>query len=151
MPSDTTSGQQSKFDASPWSSQSSVAAVIVEVGINDRGLGAPAVAGLVQTLVNDIRAKLPTTKILLAELVPYTLFDGTTAFLFAFNADVMNIGTNNITGVDYRIHQHYDNLDNGTGGYLSKYNFDQIHENNAGRAVVAAAYKAALQSVDVLP
>jgi len=156
VPGDTVEGQKAKFLASPWSSQGNVSAVIIEVGINNFEFLLDSLATVttkVQDLIDTVRAALPSAKILVSKVVPYGLFDATSVagFIVPFNNNTMGTGTQNLTGVDYRIGDHYATLDNGSGGYKSIYDFDDIHENNDGRAVVAAAYRAALQALGLLP
>lgn len=153
VPGDTTSGQKAKWLASPWSSQSTVKAVIVQVGINDRASGEATVAAAVQDLIATIRTDLPSTKILASELVPFALVDSyaSAPFLLAFNADTMGTGSHPLTGVDARVSAHYATLDDGSGGYKVAYNFDNLHENNPGRAIVAAAYRGSLVTLGLLP
>ena len=65
----------------------------------------------------------------------------------AMNSAIMNT----VTGVDYRISRHCDLLNDGSGNLASVYDCgDRIHENNAGRKIIAGEFRKALNVLGLL-
>jgi hypothetical protein len=158
--SDTTDGQKTKWDASPWNALASLKAVIIQSGINDRNIyTATQEIGRWQILVDAIRATVPgACKIFASKMTPIkghldAFGEGAlyASYWVPVNDGIAGVGATNVTGVDGRITSHATTLNDGSGALAAPYDFDLIHENNAGRAVVAAAYRTALVSAGVLP
>lgn len=135
--------------------------IIVEVGLNDLDPTESAATALAryQRLIDTINAqKKSSAKVLVATMTPvkqrmidfYGATDGATAYQkwLDMNNAIMGGQPNKITGVDYRINNHTDAISDGNGNLATKYDMgDGVHENNAARAIIAAAYRNALVSL----
>lgn len=134
------------------------AAVVMEVGLNNftsSGSAAPMITTL-QELVNQVRLDAGAyCKIYVAKVTPakqrwIDLFGGpggaaAQAQWVAFNDAVAGLGATPITGVDGRITSHVPLLDDGSGNLAAAYDWgDHIHENNAGRTIIANAWRTKL-------
>lgn len=155
VPSDTSAGQQAKFAAHAWSSQGTVQAVIIQSGINERAGTATASIAALQSLVNAVRAALPSAVVLVAETTP--IGRASSGFYIPWqtdhNAAIRGVGPTPITNVHGRISGHWAILDDGAGSLKDEYYYSDglgLHENNPGREVVAAAYRDALALVGLI-
>ncbi|WJN61356.1 hypothetical protein OH686_21645 [Pseudomonas sp. SO81] len=139
--------------------------VMIEVGLNDID---PAVAtatsiAALQSLVNAVSASKPTgCKVFIATMTPayarmitrYGAGAPALASLAKWNAmndAIMGVGGSPITGVDGRVSAHTIAMDDGVGNLAAAYDGgDGIHPNNAGRQVIADAWKTLLASEGLL-
>lgn len=152
-------------------------AVIVQVGLNDiTGSGTAAAAiGRLQAFINQIKADAPTAKVIVSQMVPaakrwYDLY-GLSGGAIAqqqwsdLNTAIAGGGLTPITGVDGRVTAHVPLLaetrDLTVGGstfsqanclnliFESSYN-DGIHENDAARVIIAAAWRDVLVELGLM-
>lgn len=157
--SQTIAQQRTLFDAMP--SYSMYNAIIIAVGVNDLNPAETAATALsrYQALVNSVNAKKTAgTKVIVCAMTPckaflisaYGAIDGATAYQkwLDMNAAIAGNGPNAITGADARVASHATALNDGSGNLAAAYDIgDHLHENNAGRAIFAAAIDAGLVSV----
>ncbi|RST30168.1 SGNH/GDSL hydrolase family protein [Sphingomonas ginkgonis] len=160
----TIAQQRAALDAS--SAAAGAVWLVIQVGHNDLDSTLKSTLQLIteyQSLVDAARAKMaPGAKILAAKLTPAKLRymaaypDGAASQQMAMDLNASIAGTPNpgfpaITGVDGRITSHYDSLNDGSGNLAAAYDSgDHIHENGDGRAIIGAAWTAALNALGVL-
>lgn len=159
QPGNTVSDQQFKFDASIYSWQVGLLAVIIEVGINDIYVLAHndvQLAASYQGLIADVKAKNPNVncKIVAQCLSPargVLTVPGYTAWQ-EFNKDVLGTGTHNLTNVDAVVSSHVAALGDGNDFLAAAYDSgDHLHPNAAGKQIISDAWVAALTSLGLLP
>jgi len=134
--------------------------VIIQVGLNDVAYtAAAATISSLQQLVNTVRIQSPFAKIIIATMTPaYNRWADvpvdpatTQAKWVAVNAAIKGEGATPITNVDARVSSHTDSLTllvSGNASLAPAYDLgDGIHENNAGRAIIATAWNAALTTL----
>jgi lysophospholipase L1-like esterase len=141
--------------------------VTVQVGLNDLDPLEAATTALtrLQGLITQIRADVPAEcKIVIAQMTPcrqrlidiYGATNGPIAYQkwLDMNTAIAGNGATPITGVDGRVTAHVALLNDGSGNLASAYEItgtvDHIHENNAGRQIVATAWSDVLTSLGVL-
>jgi lysophospholipase L1-like esterase len=150
-----------------WASatnKSSTAWVVIQVGINDVGVpsSASTIIAALQDLVNTVRAEIPSSaKIILCTMVPakarliFVLGAGPGAAAHVVWGDVNTAitggGATPITGVDAVASSHTTDLNDGAGNLAAAYDQgDNVHTNNAGRVINAAAMQAAIVSTGIV-
>lgn len=138
--------------------------VIIEIGLNDTNpaVSAATTVAALQDLVNTVRADNSTCKILIATMTPAwnrwpaVGYDPPSAQAkwVAMNEAISGGGATPVTGVDGRITSHTASLTelvSGNAALAGAYDTgDHIHENNAGRQIIGAAYRAAIAGVGLL-
>ena len=109
-----------------------------------------------QTLVNDINTSSPQAKVILGTMTPcrqrlinvYGAVDGLVSYQkwLDMNEAIKGNGANAITGADATAYAHTDLLNDGNGNLKPEYEIvglvDHIHENSAGRLIVAESWMA---------
>lgn len=133
--------------------------IIVEIGLNDLLPSESATTAMLryQKLIDTINAINTTAKIIVSKMIPckqrlinvYGATNGLASYnkWVAMNSAIMNT----VTGVDYRISRHCDLLNDGNGNLASVYDCgDKIHENNAGRKIIAGEFRKALNVLGLL-
>jgi len=143
--------------------QEDVAWVIVQIGLNDLNPGETAATALgrLQSLVNAIRARIGSRRLLISQMIPcrqrlinlHGAENGPVAYhkWLDMNAAIAGAGANAITGVDGRITAHVPLMNDGSGNLRAEYDTgDGIHPNTAGRQVNATAWEAALHAAGVV-
>jgi lysophospholipase L1-like esterase len=149
---DTAEGQQAKFLASAYAGNAAIKGVAIQVGINNIFLSGDSSATLItklQALVNAVRASIPTTKIVLMQMIPAkAILSGAqyTTWL-AVNAAITN-GT--ITGIDRSDSTAQVALNDGAGNLRVEYNIDGVHPKNPGRNIIAQAIRADFVALGLL-
>lgn len=137
--------------------------VIVQIGLNDMNPAETATACIarLQNLINEInRTTLGKASLLISQINPckahlittYGAIDGETAYQkwLDYNDAIAGNGATPITGVTGRITSHVAILNDGNGNLAAEYNVgDDLHENNAGRQVIANAWVAALEANNI--
>jgi hypothetical protein len=130
-----------------------VKAVLIWIGVNNiigQNDSANTIIGLLQTLVNTLKANMPNVKITLGELTPMKA--GFTAPQYAVWQSLnTQIGAGAVTGVDAIVFSYVAALNDGADNLLIQYSYDGEHCNDFGRAIIAAADRAALVSLGLLP
>lgn len=163
VPGDTIAQQKDIWSGLPIN-PAEVGWVIIQIGLNDTdptvGTAAIAIVEL-QDLVNTVRADVGTnTPILISKMLPcrqrlinlYGKTDGALAQArwVSINDAIAGVGGSPITNVQGRIMAHALLLDDGTGNLDAAYDTgDDIHPNNAGRAIMARAWEDALAEAGV--
>lgn len=125
--------------------------VILQIGLNDMNVNQTTATVLsnYQALVNSVRASVSANcKIYVAKMLPckqrfidiYGATDGASAQQRW--VDLNNAIMTSVTGVNGRIDSHVPLLDDGFGNLKAEYDTgDHIHENVAGRQVIADAWR----------
>lgn len=134
--------------------------VMIQVGLNDMNPAEAASVAIarLQGLVNQIAFDIPAARIVICTLTPakqrwidlYGETDGATAQTKweDMNEAIEGNGPNAITGVDARVSSHTAALSDVDGNLDATYDLgDGIHENNAGREIVAAAWQVAIDAL----
>lgn len=165
---DAVSGNTIAQQQAAWTADANKATydwIAIMVGLND--LLTPAetaatVIGRYQTFINTINAGKKSGAIIIASTMTpdrqYLInnLGGTNGPLayqkwLDINTAIMGGGGTPITGIDYRVNNHTTALNDGAGNMAQAYdNGDYIHENNAGRAVVASEWRSVLNSAGFL-
>lgn len=146
------------------SNKTSYEVALLQIGLNDMAPGESAATALAryQALIDDIRADAPDITIITCKMLPcrqrwIDLYGGTNGPIayqkqLDMNDAMMGIGPNAITGMDATVSDHYDLLSDGSGNLDAAYDMgDHIHENNAGRQVIAGKWRQALEFLVYLP
>lgn len=162
---DTIAQQRTRWEAS--GAAPLAAWVVIQVGLNDLDpaeSAATAIARL-QGLVDQVRSDVPTQcKVLVSKMIPcrarliniYGAINGQISYQkwLDMNEAIAGGGAHPITGVDGRVTAHEPLLNDGAGNLAAAYEivgiFDGIHENNAGRIIIADAWDDALTALGVL-
>jgi lysophospholipase L1-like esterase len=132
--------------------------VFIQTGINDLNPAeaASVALGRYQRLVDSVNANISVScKVVLSTMIPnkarlitnYGAVDGLVAYQkwLDMNDAIMGNGANAITGADYRLNAHTTLLNDGAGNLDAAYDSgDGIHENNAGRLIIAQTWDAIL-------
>jgi methionine-rich copper-binding protein CopC/lysophospholipase L1-like esterase len=162
VPGHTIYNQKTTYLATPG--RTTVDYTIAQIGLNDMNPGEAASVAIarLQDLVNTINAnKKPGSLTIISTMLPckqrwmdgYGTVNGPIAqqkFL-DMNEAIKGNGPNPISGVDYRVSAHTLLLDDGAGNLNPIYDTgDHIHENNAGRQVIASAWRDALVALGLL-
>lgn len=126
-------------------------AVIIQIGLNDMASNQTTETVLTnyQNLVSLVRSNTnPRCKVYVAKMLPckqrFIDIYGETNGAAAQQRwlDLNNFIMNTVTGVDGRIDSHVPLLDDGNGNLKLEYDTgDHIHENVAGRQVIANAWR----------
>lgn len=138
--------------------------IIVQIGLNDMNPAETAAACIarLQNFINEInRTTLGKASLFVSQINPnrahltttYGEVDGATAYQkwLDYNDAIAGNGATPITGVTGRITAHVATLNDGNGNLAAEYNVgDNLHENNAGREVIANAWVAALQANNII-
>ena len=138
--------------------------VIVQIGLNDMNPAETAAACIarLQNFINEInRTTLGNAELLVSQINPckahlistYGAIDGATAYQkwLDYNDAIAGNGATPITGVSGRITSHVAMLNDGAGNLAAEYDIgDGLHENNAGRQVIANAWIAALEANNIV-
>ena len=162
-PGDTILQQQTLYDALTVGNKRFMRYVVVQIGLNDLdpAESAATALGRYQTLINDINAiKGAGTKILLATMTPckqrLTDVYGATNGLISYqkwldmNDAIRGNGINAITGASGYVDSHTTALNDGSGNLKSEYDMgDHIHENNTARQIIANAWFAKMQQLEM--
>jgi hypothetical protein len=153
VPGETINQQLTHWNALP--DYSTYRVVIIQIGLNDiTGSGTAAAAiGRLQDYVDAVRNDVPITcRIYVSKMLPCKqrwtdLFGGPGGIVAQqqwqdINAAIAGTGSTPITNVDGRITAHVPLLDDGSGNLNPIYDMgDHIHENNAARQIIAAAWR----------
>lgn len=162
VPGQTIAQQQARWNA--LTDYTPYRAVIVQVGLNDMNPAESAATALarLQSCINDVNSRKPAgCPTIISKMTPakarwLALYGGTNGPIaqqkwLDMNDAIAGNGGNAITGVDARITSHVPLLDDGSGNLAAAYDTgDGIHENNAGRQIVATAWQTTLQSLGVI-
>jgi hypothetical protein len=162
VPGDSIVGQMNIFLADP--NRATYDWVIVEIGLNDLQPAISAATTLVkyQKLIDTLRAVgKPNMKIIVSSMIlcrqrlidVYGAINGPISYAkeLAMNYAIMGGGANKILGANYRINEHVQLLSDSAGNLLSVYDCgDKIHQNNAGRMVIASVWRRALNELGFL-
>jgi len=138
--------------------------IIVEVGLNNLDYTVSAATSLAdyQVLIDTINAqKKSTATVIVSAMTPdrQRLIDiwGSTNGNIAYqkwitmNNAIMGGQPYRITGVNYRVNEHIPYLSDTAGNLLEQFDCgDHVHENNAGRKIIAAAWRKKLASLGYL-
>ena len=161
-PGDTIDQQSAKWTAQTPCLKSIYDAVVINAGINDIApVSAATIIGKLQTLVNLVSADTNATcKVVISTITParsrfISLFgavDGEAAYQewLLVNQAISGAGATPITGVDGRVTSHTTTLNDGSGSLAGAYAVDDIHPNEAGRQVIADAWRAVLVTLGVV-
>lgn len=158
-PGDTINGQRSKFTALTNHTEYDV--VIIQIGLNDMNPATQTTETVLanyQKFVDYIRSVVSLRcKIYLSQMLPckqrfinlYGVDNG--ALAYQRWLDLNYAIANTITNVDGRITSHVPLLDDGNGNLKVEYDTgDHIHENVAGRQVIADAWRDKLIADQIL-
>jgi len=112
-------------------------AVYFQSGLNDLGMSSSALIAAYQDMVDTIRLSLTTgQKIIIGTMIPCNR-SGDQQWV-DLNDAILGLGSTPITGVDGRIDTVNTALNNGSNGLAAIYDVgDGLHENNAGRQIIA--------------
>lgn len=137
--------------------------VCVQVGLNDTNPAEAASVAIarLQALVTQINSDCPNARIMIGTMTPcrqrlidlYGGTDGPIAYQkwLDINEAIAGNGGTPITGVDARATSHTTALNDGSGNLAAAYEIsgtdDHIHENNAGRQIIAAAWQAQIDAL----
>lgn len=160
----TIAQQKSAWQALSAAIRASHEAVVMQIGLNDLGPAEAASVAIarLQDLVTTVRADVAAgCKVFVSQMLPcrarlislYGGVNGPIAYQkwLDMNAAIAGSGTTPITGVDGRITAHVALLNDGSGNLDAAYDTgDGIHENNAGRQIIAAAWRDAIVGVGLL-
>lgn len=137
--------------------------IVIEIGLNDLNYSEDASIAMsrYQTLVDTILFENPTIKIIVATMTPckQNLIDGwgevngTIAYnkWLSMNESIMNGGLFPITNVDYRVNEHTLLLNDGNGNLAATYDTgDHVHENTAGRIIIANSHTNGLKELGIM-
>lgn len=158
-PGDTIQGQRTKFAA--LANHTDYHVVIMQIGLNDMNPSGQATQDVIssyQSFVDYIRGVVsPRCKIYVAKMLPckqrfidvYGEINGAASQQRWL--DLNNAIMNTITNVDGRIDSHVPLLDDGNGNLKLEYDTgDHIHENVAGRQIIANAWRDKLIADQIL-
>ena len=135
--------------------------VLIQLGLNDLDPSetANSAIGRLQMLVDTVRADIGSAPVLIAQMTParQRLLDiygaqepAAQDKWLAINAAIAGQGTTPVTGVDARITTHVAAMDDGTGALAADFDTgDGIHPNTAGRQLIADAWRAGLNGLDL--
>jgi len=138
--------------------------VVVQIGLNDcdPSIATATTIAAYQDLIATIRADNSTCKIIVATMtpayerwpnIPWTQAAAQAKWQ-AINDAVSGLGASPITGVDARVTSHTPAISYDVGGFpglAPVYDTgDLIHENNAARTIIGAAWRVALNALGVL-
>jgi lysophospholipase L1-like esterase len=149
----TTAQQETQWTG--FSEKAGLKWVVIQVGLNDLDPAeAVSVAiGRIQGLVDEVNASKPAgCQVYIAQMIPcyarlVTRYgagspaDTAYAKWQAMNQAIAGGGGTPITGVDGRITAHAAAMDDGVGNLAAYDSGDGIHPNNAGRRVIADAWR----------
>lgn len=162
VPGDSIDSQKADWNAYDSDDRLAGAYIIVQLGLNDLApteAASVAIARL-QALVDDVAADVQSgAKIVIAQMTPcrarLIAIYGTTNGQLAYqkwldmNEAIAGGGATPITGVDGRVTAHVALLNDGAGNLAAAYDTgDGIHENNAGRAIVATAWQEVIELLE---
>lgn len=148
-----------------YADKSQVDWIMVEIGLNDLRPADPLDSALYryQKMIDTINlTRKPGAKVILATMTPdreriMEVFkeQGKLSYkkYLAMNEAIMGKGKHPITGVDYRFNGHTIALADKKGNLLPEYEVlrkDHVHENTAGRLVVASYWRIALVQLGLL-
>ena len=147
---DTIQGQRAKFTA--LTSHTEYDVVIMQIGLNDMSPATQTTQTVLtnyQAFVDYIRSVVKTNcKIYVSQMLPckqrYINYYGAEDGALAYQRwlDLNNAIANTITNVDGRITSHVTALNDGNDNLAAQYDTgDAIHENPAGRQVIANAWR----------
>lgn len=155
---DTIKGQMTKYSALTNTMDFDV--VVIQIGLNDMASNQTTETVLTnyQNLVSLVRSNTnPRCKVYVAKMLPcrqrFIDYYGATAGLVSQQRwlDLNNFIMNAVTGVDGRIDSHVPLLDDGNGNLKLEYDTgDHIHENVAGRQIIANAWRDKLIADQIL-
>jgi lysophospholipase L1-like esterase len=150
----TLAGQKSQWVA--LSDKLTYDYIIVQIGLNDLGTEAEAVATVIaryQDLITTINTgRKAGSKLIIGTMTPckqrftdiYSPTNGVIAYdkWLALNEAIRGNGSSPITGVDARVDKHTQSLNDGFDNLAISYDVgDRIHPNNTGRKIYADAYR----------
>jgi lysophospholipase L1-like esterase len=162
VPGQTIAQQTAVYAASSYGYNSKWS--VIQVGLNDLDPAEAASVAIarLQSLVDAVRARSPASaKVLIAKMTPcrarlITVYGGVNGPIayqkwLDMNEAITGGGATPITNVDARISAHEPLLNDGSGNLAAPYDTgDNIHENNAGRIIIAQAWTDALTTLGVL-
>ncbi|WP_144618844.1 SGNH/GDSL hydrolase family protein [Acinetobacter pittii] len=158
-PGDTILGQRQKF--SSLTNHKSYDVVLMQIGLNDMNVSTQSTATVManyQSFIDYIRGVVNSRcKIYISQMLPcrqrwFDLYGETNGALSQQRwIDVNYAIEHTFTGVDGRITAHVDILKDEVGNLKAEYDTgDHIHENPAGRQVIATAWKDKLAMDNIL-
>jgi hypothetical protein len=150
---DTIAQQKTKWDALSSGTKLAMNYVFIQVGLNDLNPAETASVAMAryQTLVDKVILDAPNAVIVLGTMTPcrqrlinvYGAVDGVTAYnkWLAMNQAIQGGGAFPINGADKIAYSHTASLNDGSGNLAVAYDTgDGIHENNAGRLIIANSW-----------
>ena len=133
---------------------------VIQIGLNnlDPSTATATSIAALQAFTNAVVATTARARVLIAQMIPcrqrliylYGAINGPIAYQkwLDMNDAIAGNGASPITGVDGRITAHVALLNDGAGNLAAAYDTgDGVHENNAGREIIAAAWTAALSAL----
>lgn len=128
--------------------------IIIQIGLNDinPAVTSASIIASIQDLVDTIiQGKKPSAIIIMSAMLlckarwvsTWGAVDGETAYQqqLTVNNAIMGVG-GGIYNVDYRVNKHVNMLSDVNGYLTANYNLgDGIHENEAGRKIIAAGWR----------
>lgn len=156
--------QRNEWEGSAWRTAPSLRAVVIQVGVNDVAHGTPAatVIGLLQGLVDQVKADRPDVEVVLGQMLPARTYldanaPGAYAVWRAVNQAIAGHGATPITGADAVMLSGDvgSPFNDGAGHLAGKYDLgDGLHTSSIGRAANAhhatTSFRAALHGLHLL-
>lgn len=127
--------------------------IVVQVGLNNMNDEANTIVPTYQSMINDIKAARPNTKIIISCMLPCRSRWAAIGWANGqSNWEALNYAImNTITNVDGRIDAHVPLLSDGEGNLAAAYNTgDNIHENAAGAQIIANAWRDKLEELNLI-
>jgi len=141
---DNIDAQLTKWNALSEAVRTAADQVFVQVGINTIGEATPiaTLCSNYQQLIDKINTDAPQATVIAGTLTPIRRYKGDViyALWLLFNEAIKGNGANAITGIDKVAFRHTDLLNDGSGNLLPKYDIEGLHENRAGRIIVARSW-----------
>jgi lysophospholipase L1-like esterase len=150
----TVADQVMAWQASAVRGDKTYACAVIQVGINDirKGVKLADTLASFATLINDLRAQNPTTKIILGLLLPARTHHDITASYetryLPIQKAILAAGKGEIPAVDCIMTGASKALDDGTGALKKEYDSsDHMHPSVAGNKVNAVEIRAAIDAL----
>jgi uncharacterized protein (TIGR02145 family) len=148
-PGETILQQHARYTALSAGVKSALKNVIIQIGLNDVEAAETNAAKVAryQAYIDEVATDSPDAIITLGTMTPARGLFSAPNYLkwVALNESIRGEGANPITGADYVATEHTDLLSDGNGYLHADYDMgDHIHENNAGRKIVAQSWMNAI-------
>lgn len=157
VPGDTIDNQKARW-TTDVADKLSYDYIIVQIGLNDVVADEPEeIIQRYQDYIDVLNATKRSDAIIIAGAMNPARarleeFPSGYSNFLALNEAIMGGGSTPITGVDYRIDTHFVALKDSEGNLAQFFDMgDFIHENNAGRALIAEGYRAFLKELGYFP